>query len=72
MKSDRITSSYGGRITCKVRITSIPSSGKQDFEGYRIYVSNSGLETEYELLAEYDVVDFAYYSLNDLLVFLSR
>ncbi len=44
-----------------------PFSGAQDFEGYRIYVSNSGLENDYELLADFDVVDFAYFSLNDSL-----
>jgi hypothetical protein len=42
-----------------------PFSQVQDFEGYRVYVSNSGLETDYELLAEYDKVDFAYFSVDD-------
>lgn len=44
-----------------------PFSGAQDFEGYRIYVSNSGLETDFQILAQYDRVDFAYYSLDDSL-----
>jgi hypothetical protein len=44
-----------------------PFSGVQDFEGYRIYVSNSGQENDYELLADFDKVDFAYYSSNDSL-----
>ena len=44
-----------------------PFSQVQDFEGYRIYVSNTGLEYDYQLLAEFDRVDFAYYSLNDSL-----
>ncbi len=44
-----------------------PFSQVQDFEGYRIYVSNTGLEYDYELLAEFDRVDFAYYSVNDSL-----
>ncbi len=44
-----------------------PFSQMQDFEGYRVYVSNSGLEYDYQLLAEFDKVDFAYYSLNDSL-----
>ncbi|RJP80010.1 MAG: hypothetical protein C4524_04300 [Candidatus Zixiibacteriota bacterium] len=44
-----------------------PFSGAQDFEGYRIYVSNTGLEYDYQLLAEFDKVDFAYYSMSDSL-----
>ncbi|MBU1651951.1 hypothetical protein KKA00_07000, partial [bacterium] len=44
-----------------------PFSQVQDFEGYRIYVSNTGLEYDYELLAEFDQVNFAYYSINDSL-----
>jgi hypothetical protein len=44
-----------------------PFSGVQDFEGYRVYVSNSGLEVDYELLAEFDRVDFGYYSSDDSL-----
>lgn len=44
-----------------------PFSGFQDFEGYRVYVSNTGLEYDYELLADFDRVDFAYYSLSDSL-----
>ncbi len=42
-----------------------PFSRLQDFEGYRIYLSTSGLEEEYSFLAEYDRIDFAYYSDND-------
>lgn len=44
-----------------------PFSQVQDFEGYRIYLSNTGLEYDYQLLAEFDIVDFAYYSLSDSL-----
>ncbi len=44
-----------------------PFSQVQDFEGYRIFVSNSGLEYDYQLLAEFDKVDFAYYSITDSL-----
>ncbi|MFH1861779.1 MAG: hypothetical protein ABH878_03105, partial [bacterium] len=44
-----------------------PFSKVQDFEGYRIYVSNTGLEYDYQLLAEFDRVDFAYYSITDSL-----
>ncbi|MBZ0266386.1 hypothetical protein K8I28_17145 [bacterium] len=45
-----------------------PFSRLQDFEGYRIYVSNTGLETEFSLVAEYDRIDFAYYSERDSLM----
>ena len=37
----------------------------QDFEGYRIYVSNSGLESDFSLVKEYDKIDFAYFSDSD-------
>ncbi len=42
-----------------------PFSRRQDFEGYKIYVGNSGMENEYSLVKDYDLVDFAYYSLKD-------
>ena len=42
-----------------------PFSQRQDFEGYRIYFSNSGLENDFNLLAEFDITDFAYYSETD-------
>lgn len=44
-----------------------PFSGAQDFEGYRIYISNSGLEYDFQILAEFDRVDFAYFSVDDSL-----
>jgi hypothetical protein len=34
-----------------------PKSGKQDFEGFRIYVSRERDEARFDLLAQYDVVD---------------
>ncbi len=45
-----------------------PFSRFQDFEGYRIYVSNSGLENEFTFLAEFDLVDYGYYSERDSLM----
>ena len=42
-----------------------PFSHLNDFEGYRIYVSNSGIETEYSFLAEYDKENWAYFSEKD-------
>ncbi|MFH1733740.1 MAG: hypothetical protein ABIE92_03440 [bacterium] len=45
-----------------------PFSYAQDFEGYRVYVSNSGLENDYNIIADFDQVDFSYYSANDSLI----
>ena len=42
-----------------------PFSRQQDFEGYRIYVGNTGLENDYSLVEDFDLVDFAYFSLTD-------
>jgi len=42
-----------------------PFSRRQDFEGYRIYVSDTGLENEFALLADFDIVDFSYFSASD-------
>ena len=45
-----------------------PFSRQQDFEGYRIYVSNTGQETEYSFLAEFDKIDWSYYTESDSLL----
>jgi len=45
-----------------------PFSRRQDFEGYRVYVGNSGLENDYSLVKQYDLVDFAYFSVTDSMV----
>jgi len=42
-----------------------PFSRMQDFEGYKIYVGNTGLENDYSLVKDYDLVDFAYFSVTD-------
>ncbi|MCX6641429.1 MAG: hypothetical protein NTW14_13270 [bacterium] len=44
-----------------------PFSGAQDFEGYRIYASDSGLENDFQILADFDKIDFAYFSATDSL-----
>jgi hypothetical protein len=44
-----------------------PFSREGDFEGYRIYVSNTGLERDFAYLDEYDRIDYAYYSQTDSL-----
>jgi len=44
-----------------------PFSGLQDFEGYRLYVSNSGLENDFSFVKQWDKVDYAYYFANDSL-----
>ena len=44
-----------------------PFSRVQDFEGYRIYVSNTGLENGYSLVDDFDQVNFAYFNEKDSL-----
>ena len=44
-----------------------PFSREWDFEGYRVYISNTGLEQDFSFLDEFDRVDFAYFSLTDSL-----
>ena len=45
-----------------------PFSRQQDFEGYRIHVGNINQDGSYSLLAQFDKIDFAYYSDNDSLM----
>jgi hypothetical protein len=45
-----------------------PFSRVQDFEGYRIYVGNSNMEGQFSLVADYDLIDYAYMSETDSLV----
>lgn len=42
-----------------------PFSRVQDFEGYKILWANVNQDNQYNLLAEFDRVDFAYFSSND-------
>ncbi len=42
-----------------------PFSRLQDFEGYRIYTSATGLESDYSFVAEYDRIDYAYFTDRD-------
>ncbi len=44
-----------------------PFSREWDFEGYRIYVSNTNLERDFALLDEFDRLDWAMYSAKDSL-----
>jgi hypothetical protein len=39
-----------------------PESGRKDFEGYRIYISESRLESEFLAILEADVVDSVFYN----------
>ena len=41
-----------------------PFTGAQDFEGYRIYMSESGQPNDWTLLASYDFVDYKMYKLR--------
>jgi hypothetical protein len=45
-----------------------PFSRVQDFEGYRVHVSNYNQDQDFNLLLELDSIDFAYYSPNDSLM----
>lgn len=42
-----------------------PFSREGDFEGYRIYTSNTGLEKDFAFLDEFDKVDYSYFSETD-------
>ena len=44
-----------------------PFSREWDFEGYRVYFSNTGLERGFAFLDEFDRIDFALYSETDSL-----
>jgi hypothetical protein len=44
-----------------------PFSREMDFEGYRIYISNTGLEQDFAFLDEFDKIDFAFFSITDSL-----
>lgn len=39
-----------------------PESGRKDFEGYRVYISESRLESEFLAILEADVVDSVFYN----------
>jgi hypothetical protein len=41
-----------------------PFTGAHDFEGYRIYMSNSGLPNDWTLLSSYDLTDFKMWKLK--------
>ncbi|MDP8228284.1 MAG: hypothetical protein P9M15_02390, partial [Candidatus Electryoneaceae bacterium] len=44
-----------------------PFSREWDFEGYRVYISNTGLERDFAFLDEFDREDWAYFGANDSL-----
>ncbi|NIM97453.1 MAG: hypothetical protein GTO24_05030 [candidate division Zixibacteria bacterium] len=52
---------WNGRLTEKMRDS---FNSRIDFEGYRVYMSRSGLVEDYGLLGSYDKVDFKIYKLN--------
>ena len=45
-----------------------PFSREWDFEGYRVYSSNTGLEQDFSFMDEFDRIDWAYYSVIDSLI----
>jgi len=44
-----------------------PFSREWDFEGYRVYISNTNIERDFALLDEFDRIDYALYSGRDSL-----
>jgi len=44
-----------------------PFSHVQDFEGFRIWVNNTGMDNEFSLLDEFDNVNFAYFDAENAL-----
>ncbi|MBM3329024.1 MAG: hypothetical protein FJY67_06065 [Calditrichaeota bacterium] len=46
-----------------------PFSRERDFEGYRIYVSNTPLERDFAFVDEFDIVNYSYYGPRDSLAF---
>jgi len=46
-----------------------PFSREKDFEGYRIYISNSGLERDFSFLDEFDLINWSLYNATDSLSF---
>ncbi|MCK4427044.1 MAG: hypothetical protein KAW16_01020, partial [candidate division Zixibacteria bacterium] len=53
--------SWNGKFTEGFRD---PFNGRVDFEGYRIYMSRTGLTDDYALLGSYDKIDYKVYKLN--------
>ena len=52
---------WNGKVTEKTRDS---FNGRKDFEGYRIYMSRTGLTDDYALLGSYDRVDYKIYQRN--------
>ena len=44
-----------------------PFSRERDFEGYRVYVANANAEKYFSFLDEFDLEDYAYFSITDSL-----
>ncbi len=61
-ESDREVILQWGRYPSEDSTYFDPFSRQQDFEGYRVYVSNTGMENEFTFLAEFDKINYAYFS----------
>jgi hypothetical protein len=57
----KVKISWNGKYTERFRD---PFNGRIDFEGYRIYMSRTGLTDDYALLGGYDKIDYKVYKLN--------
>jgi hypothetical protein len=60
-ESCKVKIKWNGKITERTRDS---FSGRLDFEGYRIYMSQTGLPDDYALLGSYDRIDYKIYKLN--------
>jgi hypothetical protein len=52
---------WSGKATERTRDS---FNGRLDFEGYRLYMSRTGLSDDYALLGSYDKIDYKFYRLN--------
>jgi hypothetical protein len=57
----KVKISWNGKATERTRDS---FNGRLDFEGYRIYMSRSGLPDDYALVGSYDKADYKLYKLN--------
>ncbi len=56
-ETGKVTLTWDGKLTERFVDT---FSKKADFEGYRIYMSNSGRSDDYTLVGDYDLIDYDY------------
>jgi hypothetical protein len=57
----KVKAMWNGKLTQRTRDS---FNNRLDFEGYRVYMSRSGLVEDYALLGSYDKIDFKIHKLN--------